>query len=320
MLSFDELPKLYMVYNVAFEEGIPNRHTIYCSIPCREKETYNEGDVMSVRWNGLYKGIKGKYFPNTMNIDFWLDGERRYTRVNRTGTVQICAVTSTELLDKIIKKLSEILTNADNYANSVAGNKEFKRATKWLLENTVGNEFECVTTFKLKRNPNLGNMEFCKYVTENKIAWPSTAPAKYKSIITKFKKVSTDILYNNNACHNSLVSRVDTLYNSEISTNSYTVSEIKLCNAVYRFPLGYVLNRYAFAECLLDLGYDVNYPSTSSSEVIVYVKIEDVKCTFFFYPKGSVTLNSGSIECARKAYDMLITDVYSIRNKCELVV
>jgi hypothetical protein len=284
------------------------------------KDKYEDGDVMSVRWNGLYKGIQGGYFPSSMIVDFWLDGKRRYTRVNRTGSVQMCEVTSDKMVLKLVEQVSAILTNANRYVNSVIGSDDFKEATDWLIANSVGEQFECISTFKLKNDPNLGNMEFCKTAIENSIAWPDKVPRKYRHILNELKSVSSDLLCNNNACHLALVSRIKTLISAKPCLDTYVVDTIKMCNAMYMYHLGYIVNRYEFADVLEELGYDVHYPSISSSEVIVYVTIKEVKCTFFFYPKGSVGLSCTSIKRGRQAYNKLMPDVTLHRHRFELEV
>ena len=320
MIAFEDLDSPNMVYTANFTAPIPNRHTIYCGIPCTVQSEYEDGDVVSVRWNGLYKGVKGGYFPNTMIIDFWLEGKCRYTRVNRTGSIQMCEVPNKEMALKLVANVAAILTNANRYVNNVVDSVEFKEATDWLIDNSVGEEFGCVSTFKLKNDPNLGKMEFCKIVPEKSIAWPEVIPRKYRRLLNEFKNVSDDLLCNNNACHLALVARVNTLITATPCDDVYIVDSIKVCNAMYMYHLGYVANRYEFADVLEELGYDVHYPSTSSSEVIVYLTIDDIKATFLFYPKGSVGLSCTVIKKARLAYNKLMTDVHANRHRFELKV
>ena len=306
---FDDLDLPDLVYTINYNKPVTNRHILYCAIPCQIKDKYEELDVISVRWQGLHKGETGGFFPSGMIIDFWLDGKRRHTKVYHSGVVHMSGVPSQDMAVKIATELGNILSAANEYINSTIGSRRFKKATDWLVDNSVGDEFECVNTFKLKNDTELGSMEFCKCVTENSIRWPTTVPDEYKSVLGHYKVLCDDLISNNNAAHTALVSRVDIFLDAQRCDDEYIISTVNLCNSVYRYKLGYPLDRYKFADVLANLQYDVHYPSSSIAEVIVSMTVDDVVVTFRFYPKGSVNLNSCVIKASKKAYEIIMADI-----------
>lgn len=313
-IQFNSLADPDLVYTINYTSTISNRHMIYCAIPCQIQDTYEDLDVISVRWRNLRKGKKGGFFPSGMIVDFWLDGKARHTKVNQTGAIQMTGVPSQAMAEKIANSLAVILGGANDYINSTVESKRFRRATDWLIDNSEGEQFDCINTFTLKADAELGNMEFCKIVVENRIQWPQDIPAEHADILEYFKVLCDDLLSNNNACHVALVSRIKMFTSGTKCNNTYVIDRIRLCNAVYRYNLGYFLDRYKFADCLAALQYDVHYPSSSITEVVVYMTIHNVIATFRFYPKGAVNLNCVNLKIAKQAYDIIMADI--VCNRC----
>lgn len=303
------IPKSGQVYVVQYNKEVLDRSTIYCAIPCLLKDKYEDGEPCSVRWQKLCKGKPGGFFPSGMIVDMWLDGEAWHTKVYKSGAVHMTGIPDKETAIRLAKALGRILNNACEYINEMRKSQLFEEAVRWLIDNSIGPVFQCISMFSLPNNLDLGTMEFSKATQERSIAWPDNIPQKYKAIIDTMRVLCDDTLRNTNAPHCALVSRIETFLNANYQKGGYEVVSARLCNAIYNTNLGCHINRYELNNIFETIGYDTHFSNTTTSEVQVFVKIDDVVAKFYFYPGGAVRLSCTSEEVAKKAFVKVMEDV-----------
>lgn len=314
----EALPQPGQVYIVQYNKEVLDRSVLYCAIPCIMKEKYDEMEPCSVRWQKLRKGKPGGFFPSAMIVHIWYKGKEWHTKVNKIGAIHMVGYPDKATAIDVAGILARILNDAGAYVNSVRESRSFREATQWLLSNSIGNNFQCVSTFTLPSNTDLGTMEFCKTTSEKSILWPESVPAKYKAILDKLRILCDDILSNTNASHCALVSRVDTLLKSSHQEGGYVVESSRLCNSIYNTNLGCRINRYELVNVLGTIGYNTHYSNMTTSEVQVFVNIDGVEAKFFFYPAGAVRLSCTSEEVAERAYFKVMKDVRSNLHRISL--
>lgn len=300
-------PSVSGVYVVKYNKEILNRSLLYCAMPCVRKQSYQEGDLCSVRWQNLCKGKPGGFFQSAMIVHIWLDGSEWHTKVNRSGAIHMTGVPSEEMARRIANKLSQILTSAAEYINWASSCPLFREAADWLIENSIGPMFPCVNTFALKNDADLGSMEFCEIKDEPSITWPASYPPKYTQILEHLRVLCDDVVRNTNAPHGALESRIRTFIDADPQQGGYVIAGVKFCNVVYRSNLGYRVNRYKLEAFLTKLGYDVHYPNIVAPYVTVYFSTEEGTAKVEFGGTGSVALSCTSNTMAERTYVELMS-------------
>ena len=305
-----------IVFMSQLKESYVDRLPIFCSIPCEDKEKYQEGEIISLRWNNVFKGKKGGYFPNGMIIDIWFHGNKYHTKLFSTGILQMCNLKSIDEAMKLTTAICSVLRTAMEYVSYLKTNHEvIIPALRWLRKNSAGELFEYINTFEFQKDKVYGTVRFCKRVEVPSIQWPlpSDMPEAYAGIIEDFKTANSD-LNRKYIPHRALKQRVIKIVEfsreeDELpSEKAFTVRSIKYSGCVRRYNLGFHINRYALNKLLEELGYNPVFPNRTGAKVTLTLinkrsfnkkqlhranKSGDE--TLIFNPRGTVTHN-GSIE------------------------
>jgi hypothetical protein len=343
--SFDEIPASSVVMLGHTSTIIKNRAALYCAIPCYVKDRYNDGDVVSLRLDGFYKGKVGGYFPNALIFDIWYNGDTHHTKLFSTRNIQQCGMPSEEAGILIVKSIINIVNKANEYIVRLNQDKNyrhlFRQATRWLINNSLGPEISVIETFKLSKNNELGKMEFASYAQKATITWPrcpthplikSTSlaeiPLEYQDILYELIERCDDLVNNKEATHTALVDRISNLMSYQPFAEDYRFVKSTRSAIINRYDLGIHIDRYRLTELLIEMGYDAYFANGSSAHVSVDItsdlKFDENELSrddksgaerYAFYPKGSVKHNGCTIDLMRDTYTRLMTDVYSIRGK-----
>lgn len=290
------------VHVVSLDKHVLNRSLLYCAIPCVVKDTYKDGETCSIRWQGLCKGNKGGFFPSAMIVQMWHRGKEWHTKVNRTGAIHMTGIPNKETAIEITELIAQLLSNAAKYINSVSSCPTFAEAMEWLSANSTGPVFECVSTFTLRADKDLGSMEFCKVTPETSIKWPDVVPRKYSKVVGHMKILCDDLLRNTNAAHCALLSRIHMFIGADHQEEAYMVSGSRLCNSICRDNLGKPINRYELVDVLTNEGYDTYFPNSATSEVVVHMKVNGVSAKFRFDPCGAIGVHCADNDIADRVY------------------
>lgn len=278
-----------IVYVASTNAGIPDRDLLFCAIPCMLKEKYSHGEVMSLRMDGLHKGIPGKHFPNSLIMDICHDGIKRHTKIFSTGNIQICGMPNETTFLDLVSVVYGILNDAEDYIAQHYGVNFDK-----LLSDSKGPEFMCINTFRLKGDKDLGTITLCKYVKETSIRWPDK---DVNQDVDNLKKRCDDLLVDSNSPHGALKARIDRLTSSKRKPRVYKLRNFKLCSVVLKYNLGYVINRYALVSNLEERGYTTYFANATGYGVTVFVASEP--------PSGSSSPNKNGESLLPETSDSL---------------
>lgn len=322
-IPFEETKLPQSVCIAQINQQIVNRSILYCVIPSWIKESYNNGEVMSLRQDGQIKGLNGKCFPNGTILDIYYNGKQKHTTFFSTGKIKICGASSHSDGRVLADIVCKILNDANEYIRQIYLNFDlYKSAFKWLLENSKGADFNVHSFIESKKNSVFGLMRFCKLIPAQKIEWPKIVPDEYIDIIEDFRLRSYDLLFRYEATYEALSERVTAILNTEPIDDIFEIKSIT-CPCIIRwYYLGFKIDRYILQELLSDEGFDVHFPCTSSSEVIVYVEDEndDVigKEKFIFFPGGSIK-HSGYLDILmEKNYNEIMSVLCQIQDKIKI--
>jgi hypothetical protein len=335
LISAKKIP-YQILFMSKLKERYVDRLPIFCAIPCTIKDTYEEGDVLSVRWNGVVKGVKGKCFPNAMIIDLWFHGAKYHTKLFQNGKLQICNLKSYQEAWDLIKTVCTILRKATEYISYLKVHTRINAlALRWLRDNSKGEAFEYLITSEQRKDPVYGNVRFCSRVTEYRIQWPEEIPDEYLDIVNDFKLRNSD-LSRDKVAYLALVARVkkiikfslEGVIDPDSEDNSFSIKNLKYVSCVTRYDLGFDINRYELNKLMIELGYDCYFSNQTSSKVRVkvpntqpfdkkLVHRSDTSGTelFVFNPRGTVTHNGYMESMMKKTFKSFLHVIWTYRER-----
>jgi hypothetical protein len=318
-LPFKDIYSPQMVFVVKLNSPIKNRRELYCSLPCEIKDTYNDGDITSIRWMGLIKGKKGGFFPNAMMLDIYIDGKEEHTKIFENGKIQICNASSENKCIEIANKICHVLMEANYYLYNIIKKDTYRCFFDKLLEKSKGEQFLSINSLKLKFPKNVdsefGRMEFCKHIIENRIVWPDFSDESDALISADLKKRFSDIL-ELDVAYVALVSRINLFMSlPKIDENiEYSPTFAKKCCIIITFYFGFSPNMYELNSFFLSKGYDSHFPNICGSKL--YLMRDQDKMTF--YPKGFVRFSGRNINSMEKTYKDIMQHLVLIKDKIKL--
>lgn len=325
-----------IVFMAKLKESYVDRLPIFCSIPCEIKHTYEEGDVLSVRWNGVIKGIHGKCFPNAMIIDVWFHGAKYHSKLFHNGKLQICNLKSYQEAWELVGTICNILRKATEYITYLKEHSNVNAyALKWLRDNSKGKPFEYLKTFEHCKDPVYGNVRFCSRVTEYRIQWSKEIPQEYSEIINDFKLRNSD-LSRDKVPYLALKARVKKIIkfslespiNTNPNENSFSIKSLKYVSCVRRYDLGFNINRYELNKLMIELEYNCYFSNQTSANV--RVKIPNTQSfnkklvhrsdtsgneLFVFNPRGTVTHNGCMETLMKKTFKSFMKIILTHRER-----
>jgi hypothetical protein len=324
-----------IVYVATVNKDILDRELLYCAIPCVFKEKYIHGEVMSLRMDGLHKGLPGGYFDNALIMDICYNETNKHihTKIFSTGKIQVCGVPNEKVFLDCVTIVCGMLNDAEKYIASMrdVDKKYFDK----LLNESKGPEITRINTFELKGDLDLGTITLCQYVKETSIIWPysdlptedvqtisSSMSSPELDIYKELKERCDDLLIDHSSPHSALKERVERLTSLTRKSRTYKLKNFKLCSVVLKYELGYVINRYALVTHLEKKGYTTYFANISGYGVTVYIPgvSDDRGEKLVFHPGGTIRHSGFSLDDMLKSKNNMLALLKTIENSIKLTI
>lgn len=312
--SFKDSKQIVDVRVVNIAGSVNDKYDLYYLLPCETVSTERKNfDIISVRYEGMSKGLPGGSFKNTVILDLWYEGRKIHTKPSGKK-LQMCGRISSSLSIAVAEHVIAKVNDCQRYLDEVSAEVDaFKEAIQWLKANSVGEE---VST---QKEIVVNGVTYLKYSPDNYICWPGNGDHHAQEFISR----SSDLKFVSEiSLRAECILGMPKLLDAPMRVENTTMSMIN-----YSYNLGFKIKRRVLAEKLAEMGYKAYYLNSERPLCIVYIPDTDQVDSrlfarrskkasvqsFIFRESGSVQHSGLDVSKMETGYILLMVDVISLR-------
>lgn len=292
---------------------------LYCCAKVLDKNSYAEGEGMSLRWKKFVKGKKGGCFnAHTAMFDICVGGSHRHSKVSSNSNVfSITGAKSFSEGTVLFKYVLQQCRDAQAYLLSTK-TPSWNAAMDWLIGATKGDPSRA-TYYTTVKSKDFGTICVCKDVDEHTLVWPESYPIIHQTHILEFLARSDD-LRKTGKYHRGLVERIESIRAAtHIYKGELEFDTVKLTANIYYYNLGFEPDRQKLNSYLRSKNYNSDFPPIWGKTVKVIIPskkpLDPAKFhrknmsgdqKLVFYPHGSIRHNTSRQEDAEECFYQLM--------------